>query len=95
VTDGNGPQPAFPLIEGRFGVLWRVMERVKGIEPSLSAWEADVLPLNYTRERPYCTRSPEPVASPLPSRQTSYATPAGPYSPWWRRATMATSTVNS
>jgi hypothetical protein len=24
-------------------------ERVKGIEPSLSAWEADVLPLNYTR----------------------------------------------
>jgi site-specific DNA recombinase len=27
------------------------LERVKGIEPSLSAWEADVLPLNYTRER--------------------------------------------
>jgi hypothetical protein len=26
-------------------------ERVKGIEPSLSAWEADVLPLNYTRVR--------------------------------------------
>ena len=25
------------------------MERVKGIEPSFSAWEADVLPLNYTR----------------------------------------------
>lgn len=25
------------------------MERVKGIEPSLSAWEAEVLPLNYTR----------------------------------------------
>ena len=25
------------------------MERVKGIEPSCSAWEADVLPLNYTR----------------------------------------------
>ena len=25
------------------------MERVKGIEPSWSAWEADVLPLNYTR----------------------------------------------
>ena len=24
-------------------------ERVKGIEPSYSAWEADVLPLNYTR----------------------------------------------
>ena len=25
------------------------MERVRGIEPPLSAWEADVLPLNYTR----------------------------------------------
>jgi hypothetical protein len=25
------------------------MERVMGIEPRLSAWEADVLPLNYTR----------------------------------------------
>ena len=24
-------------------------KRVKGIEPSYSAWEADVLPLNYTR----------------------------------------------
>ena len=27
------------------------MERVKGIEPSFSAWEADVLPLNYTRKK--------------------------------------------
>src|SRR5262249_53426994 len=27
------------------------IERVKGIEPSLSAGEADVLPLNYPRER--------------------------------------------
>lgn len=25
------------------------MERVKGIEPSTSAWKAGVLPLNYTR----------------------------------------------
>ncbi len=25
------------------------MERVKGIEPSYVAWEAAVLPLNYTR----------------------------------------------
>src|ERR1051325_12128587 len=25
-------------------------ERVKGIEPSYAAWEAAVLPLNYTRE---------------------------------------------
>ena len=27
-----------------------VEERVTGIEPAFSAWEADVLPLNYTRE---------------------------------------------
>ena len=33
---------------------WRVfpqdpLERATGIEPAFSAWEADVLPLNYTR----------------------------------------------
>jgi hypothetical protein len=38
------------------------VERVTGIEPALSAWEADVLPLNYTRERPHCTRFSSPVA---------------------------------
>ena len=27
------------------------MERATGIEPAFSAWEADVLPLNYARER--------------------------------------------
>ncbi len=27
-----------------------ILERVKGIEPSSSAWKAEVLPLNYTRE---------------------------------------------
>jgi hypothetical protein len=27
----------------------RCVERVTGIEPAFSAWEADVLPLNYTR----------------------------------------------
>jgi hypothetical protein len=26
------------------------MERMTGIEPAFSAWEADVLPLNYIRE---------------------------------------------
>src|SRR5690606_24292477 len=30
----------------------RGLERVKGIEPSYAAWEAAVLPLNYTRIRP-------------------------------------------
>ena len=28
------------------------VERVMGIEPTLSAWEAEVLPLNYTRRLP-------------------------------------------
>ena len=28
----------------------REPERVTGIEPAFSAWEADVLPLNYTRK---------------------------------------------
>jgi hypothetical protein len=41
------------------GGLWAVgfsikaqsrSERVAGIEPALSAWEAEVLPLNYTRD---------------------------------------------
>ena len=38
------------------------LERVKGIEPSLSAWEAEVLPLNYTR-----MREKDAAAKPLPS----------------------------
>ena len=35
-----------------------ILERVTRIELALSAWEADVLPLNYTRVR----RRPEPVS---------------------------------
>ena len=31
-------------------LLSGTLERVTGIEPAFSAWEADVLPLNYTRE---------------------------------------------
>ena len=33
------------------------LERVMGIEPTSSAWKAEVLPLNYTRET-FCRRSP-------------------------------------
>ena len=32
------------------GSIKRRLERVKGIEPSYAAWEAAVLPLNYTRD---------------------------------------------
>ena len=36
--------------------VWhRLLERVKGIEPSYAAWEATVLPLNYTRTEQYYT----------------------------------------
>ncbi len=35
---------------GPHGTLLDIdLERVKGIEPSYEAWEAAVLPLNYTR----------------------------------------------
>ena len=58
------------------------MERVMGIEPTLAAWEAAVLPLNYTRaEDDECTgaraarssarRRPEPAA---PARANHFAT---------------------
>lgn len=30
-------------------VLLHLLERVRGIEPPPSAWEAGILPLNYTR----------------------------------------------
>jgi hypothetical protein len=33
----------------RLCLCLKKMERVKGIEPSYEAWEAAVLPLNYTR----------------------------------------------
>ena len=43
----------WPKSASRIGGL----ERVKGIEPSFSAWEADVLPLNYTRDDSYTVYS--------------------------------------
>ena len=55
----TGPEPSQPSLSAmRFhsGV-----ERVMGIEPTLVAWEATVLPLNYTRagERILCMRTGE------------------------------------
>jgi hypothetical protein len=32
-------------------MIRKVLERVKGIEPSSSAWKAVALPLSYTRTR--------------------------------------------
>ena len=47
------------------------LERVTGIEPALSAWEADVLPLNYTRAHLHCFAG-EPACAVF--AQTSYRT---------------------
>ena len=40
-----------------------------GIEPTLFAWEAEVLPLNYTREAPHSNRYR--LINPAPSDQTA------------------------
>ena len=51
----KGFEPLTHGLEGRCSILlsyWRIcnfLERVKGIEPSFSAWKADTLPLSYTR----------------------------------------------
>ena len=43
-----------PKLADKTSFTWRfALERVTGIEPALSAWEADVLPLNYTRAHEY------------------------------------------
>src|SRR3954471_14676858 len=52
--DRNGPTAVGGSTIRRSGASRPVdtappVERVTGIEPALSAWEADVLPLNYTR----------------------------------------------
>jgi hypothetical protein len=56
------------LVRGRFR-----LERVTGIEPALSAWEADVLPLNYTRATPRPSRSQQSGANDPPTVPTSRA----------------------
>ena len=37
------------------------MERVMGIEPTYEAWEAAVLPLNYTRIAAHCNAASPPA----------------------------------
>ena len=46
---GQQKSPINRAFRGTYLFYVPIMERVKGIEPSYSAWEADVLPLNYTR----------------------------------------------
>ena len=56
----RNPQPVIgrerPKLAGEHRLTWCfTLERVTGIEPALSAWEADVLPLNYTRADLHCS----------------------------------------
>lgn len=39
-------------------IVWGKLERVKGIEPSSSAWEAAALPLSYTRTERFTFAAP-------------------------------------
>ena len=49
----NGLEPSTSRLSGvrsnQLSYRPTYLERVKGIEPSSSAWKAEVLPLNYTR----------------------------------------------
>ena len=47
MSDSRLVRMARPMIAKRL----RKLERVKGIEPSSSAWKAVALPLSYTRTR--------------------------------------------
>ena len=54
----------------------REMERVKGIEPSYEAWEAAVLPLNYTRRPAEFYSGPGAVSEPkVASHRAHSSTP--------------------
>src|SRR3954454_25147899 len=79
-------------------------ERVTGIEPALSAWEADVLPLNYTRALPVSRqrRRAEPIRGPPPTSGRR-AAPTGRScrcadtrrsSSWWLPDACSPSTVS-
>ena len=77
-----GLEPAtYRLTAGRSTIeLLRnaILERVKGIEPSHSAWKADVLPLNYTR-----IWSGRRDSNPRPSPWQGDALPLSHFREWW------------
>ena len=63
---GNCPAPQMGYLGFSF------LERVTGIEPALSAWEADVLPLNYTRTHEHDSLAPAAGRACAVFAQTSY-----------------------
>jgi hypothetical protein len=46
----NGSESEQPIRNRARPKLLKTLERVKGIEPSYSAWKAAALPLSYTRD---------------------------------------------
>ena len=44
----DSPHTTGHVVLSLFMAIDAVMEQVMGIEPTLSAWEADALPLSYT-----------------------------------------------
>ena len=67
----DDPRQARPRLRNNHLTCGYTVERVTGIEPALSAWEADVLPLNYTRAYLHCFAT-EPACAVF--AQTSYRT---------------------
>ena len=66
--------------------LLLTLERVMGIEPTLSAWKAEVLPLNYTRVR-YNSGRDDTIRTcdPLVPNQVLYQAELRPVKKWCRR----------
>ncbi len=57
-----------------------MMVRVDGIEPTTSAWKADVLPLNYTRDIETRTMpAPPPVGQDRNAGNSAFFTPHRPF----------------
>ena len=77
-----------------------ILERVKGIEPSYSAWKAVALPLSYTRIGTKARPSPgrKPLASFIPGFRLSHETAsyalASPVPPTSRRPTDQASALH-
>src|SRR3954447_9901017 len=68
--------------ENGFRILLRALERVKGIEPSYSAWKAAALPLSYTRERRCLAPALTYHAEQAPSTAIHVEMPcSGPFTP--------------
>ena len=59
------------------------LERVKGIEPSCAAWEAAVLPLNYTRAGGDIRPFGSPRQPPLLARRQGVCGTASPKNILW------------